>query len=396
MSDDVVEFGEFTAESAPVSAEIAAVFPDPVPATEQQDFFAANQPTPPNPPAPPTTTQSSPPANPPPPNASSNPNSSGDDRRKQDLGGAKKKKKKKGAKRNDAAEEENGAEKRSELRERLRSRVAMQKELGGKAKLLNQMGVTLDDIGQAAKDEADGKRVSSSKQEQVMNRAKGMFGSVLKGMDSKQKSYLARKTDEVSGMATDLMKKMLSGPGQKSKKKGEDENEAPDLDATLDPHMDDLVRSVHEKAPKPTKASKRTVQSDQLPIRPRASTANRAEKDAANQEQLTKAQTKNKKKRQKTKAKLQLLKQTLNPNTEHAKPEPSKFEPPKPEPSKPEPSKPEPPKPEPSKPEPHKPEPPQPDPPKTAPDSKGSADPATAQPLPSHSIPTSATSTTSK
>jgi hypothetical protein len=313
-----------------------------------------------------------------------------------------------------------GAVKRAELLEKLHKKRAMQHELGGKAKMLNQMGVTLEDIGEAAKDEADGKRVTSSKQEQILSKTKGVLGNVLKSHDPKQRSFLSRKTEDVSGMASDLMKKMLAGPGRspasgtaaasaKSKSKAKpkknakapapaqaqapapavavasaatnapqpsasaavtssvaapasapgtatsasastsirtsdtvdkpsngfsaalsassaaslenrnpgggavrtvggvssankqmeevDEADLPELDASLDPRLDDLVRSMHEK---PQKKSKRSSQTE-LPLRPRVG---RPPAPPV----LTKQQIRNKRKRQKVKDKLQLLK----------------------------------------------------------------------------------------
>jgi translation initiation factor 5B len=286
-------------------------------------------------------------------------------------GGSKKKKKKRGKplpKESGPASNNGGgpggdaaaAAKRSELREKLRSRMAFQHELGPRGGMLNHMGRALGDIGEAVKEEASGKNVPQGKQEAMLGRATNVFSSVFKGMDSKQKNYLSRKTDEVSGMATNLMKKLLGGPGKtsgnqdksnknKKKKQGSaqtatapaataaasgsaDQEEDPaEFDSSLDPRLDDLVRSVHEKKVKPTKKAQKPDKSThsaaaaigELPVRPRfkpspastdasASSASAAAAAAAsaNGSAPTKNQIKNKRKRQKVKDKLKLLKTT--------------------------------------------------------------------------------------
>ena len=192
----------FTTASDPVSAEISAVFPDPLPAMEAgQDFFTAA--------AKEDAEQK----------ANANAKSEADDAEKDvpvKSEGKKKKKKKKQQQQQQQQQKTDGEGRKEELRAKLRSRMSMQHELGGRGKLLNQLGVSMEDIADAAKEEASGKRVSQTKQDAVLGRAKNMFSSVFKGMDSKQKTYLSRKTDEVSGMATDLMKKLPSGPGKES------------------------------------------------------------------------------------------------------------------------------------------------------------------------------------
>jgi hypothetical protein len=167
---------------------------------------------------------------------------------------------------------EAAAKKRAELLEKLRQKRQLAHQVGSKGtQMMNQLGMTLNDVAEATVAESEGKRVSNDKQDAMMQRTKSMFGSVFKNMDSKQKSYLSKKTDEVSGMATDLMKKLLGGPGKdtsssssssstaKKKNKGKQQpppqqkEETDEFDSTLDPRMDDLVRAVHEK---PTKKSK--------------------------------------------------------------------------------------------------------------------------------------------
>lgn len=376
-----LDSSELSMAADAVHPDIAAVFPDPLPAAEaSQDFFAANDPKKKEPKQKESKEKESKEDDEGAKGGLGRLSAAADERDRradampQQTDGqvplSKKKKRKVGSKGKSAAAvnavaaAEAASAKRTELREKLRNRMAMQHELGGKAKMLNQMGVTLDEIGQAAKDEASGKPVSNSKQDRVLDRAKSMFASTFKGMDAKQRNYLSRKTDEVSGMATDLMRKMLAGPGKdpasepkpatkkgKGKKakgknakddgKGGEEKgtgkdarrsaveaaafgeENRELDTSLDPRLDDLVRAVNQKQPKrPKTTSAPAAERDDapaLPIRPRVrhSTTNKQTPNEQTQNEgseakgggeLSKSQLKNRRKRQKLKEKLKQLK----------------------------------------------------------------------------------------
>lgn len=312
---DEIDFGgddiDFTAGAEPDNAEISAIFHEPLPADDpNQSFF--NQPA--NTTA--TTEQTT--------SSSSSAETSNESK--------KKKKKKKGKKTDDDKKQQKSenvasavAEQRGKLREKLRNRMAMQKEVGGRGmQLMNQVGMTLDEVTQ------DSGNMSRSKQDQIMNRTKGMLGNAFKGLDSKQKNVLAKKTDEVADMASNLMKKLLSGPGSSgsssSKKKKEkmaksagaslldddkeDMDKEPTLSSTFDNEIDELARAVHEKPVKQSKPKhKPTAQPTELPLRPR----HRDNKGASSETPLAKPETtaaskKQKKYRKKREKIKQLLK----------------------------------------------------------------------------------------
>lgn len=203
---------------------------------------------------------------------------------------------------------------RQELREKIRTRAQLQRELGGKASAkLNQVGATLDDVGQAAKDEASGIPMSNTKQEAVMKRAESMFASTIKGMDAKQRNFLSKKKEEISGMTTDLLDKMISGPGKKGGPAGAAKKKLSALEQAafgdsetkdeLDPRLESVVRSVHQNSSSSSEASSG---GGALPIRPRARDVAKIQEEKA--KAVAKNQAKNKKKRQKIKDKLKTLK----------------------------------------------------------------------------------------
>jgi hypothetical protein len=376
FNPEEIDFGgddvDFTAAVETDNADIAAIFPEPLPADDPtKSFFSqpstsskSNQENQENPK---TTNNKSLHEKEEDPNPNPNPNDDDDDDDAKDK--TKKKKKKKGKKKkggqNEKSDKEDGksqvGDQRSKLREKLRNRMAMQKEVGGRGmQLMNQVGMTLDEVTQEG-----GNNMSRSKQDQIMNRTKGMLGNAFKNLDSKQKNVLSKKTDEVADMASNLMKKLLSGPGskgasstatKKSSKKtkkestakstkssgaslldddDDDDPEQPTLSSTFDHEIDEIARAVHEKPNKPSKikskpksTSKSNSESDptsnpssELPLRPRhrdtkgtntfsasvtvpATTSASASTSATNAE-VTKKQKKYRKKREKIK---QLLK----------------------------------------------------------------------------------------
>jgi hypothetical protein len=354
-----IDLGELDASDLTLSAsndalnpEIAAVFPEPLPADDpSQDFFAAAAKAEqaktvaadasPDRRTSTTTVKGSTLAEAKAANAASGAAGASTAKKQKKKGGAKNKA---GA----AAEGDDAAAvKRAELRQKLENKKMMQKEFGGKAKRLNQLGLSLDEVGEAVREEASGKRVSSGKQERVMEKAQKMFGGLLGNMDSKQRNYLSKKKDEVSGMVSDVFDRVLSGPVKghhtNNKKKPnhataaaaaaatsstpgggkEQEDEVPELTPTLDPQLDDFVRGIHDKSkPKSNKSnksnkSKPATKPTELPLRPRVgdttnndatlSVPSSTATSSANQPP-TKNQLKNKRKRQKGKEKLKLLK----------------------------------------------------------------------------------------
>ena len=211
----------------------------------------------------------------------------------------KKKKKKKKAKSDkprldddvDNGEEDDGnkndggnknVNRKEELRAKLRQKMIMQHELGGRAKLLNQAGVSMAELERAAKAEASGKHTPQSKQQAMMNKTEGMFGSMFQSMDAKQKAYLKNKTGEVSEMATDLMTKMLNGGNKSSTqyvKKKKKSTTLPEFTSTFDSKLDlsndpTIENNNNNKNKSATESNKSTpiltpTQVKELPIRPR-------------------------------------------------------------------------------------------------------------------------------
>ena len=234
--------------------------------------------------------------------------------------------------------------KRAELQEKLRQKKMMQKEFGAKANQLRNLGVSLDEIGDAVRDEASGKRVSSSKQDKLTEKAQTMLSGITRGLDSKQRSAMKQKKEQVASLVGDMFDRVLSGPGKKANhgpsKKGKKKNqgtaaasaaapvpggggggdqseEVPELTAILDPQMEDFVRGIHEKRDKSKRRPKSPPSKPaELPVRPRVhettttttTTTTSGNGAPAPPAAFTKNQLKNKRKRQKLKDKLKQLK----------------------------------------------------------------------------------------
>jgi hypothetical protein len=191
---------------------------------------------------------------------------------------------------------------RKELKERLKTKRRMAALPNHAARLLGQM----ESLSEAAEAEARGKPIPASKQQELLRETQGLFRSVVGGTDPKQRAALAKKLGGFGGVAGNLSKKLVSGPGQRVPDT-EDEDNPADFDGKLDPTLNALVRGVHDrqsltelplrprrKATVPTAdVVPQLVSSDQDPPLPTADPAKAA---------------KNKRKREKQKAKIKALK----------------------------------------------------------------------------------------